>query len=197
MTKHSRSRWLPVTAVLIASAVALAPAAARAQAGDAQVPVYRLDLRKVNDIPQGKAALVNGSASPTPQRFFVENLHMLMPVAVTLRAVNPADVVKLRVVKGKWEAPLREGSTAGGQQVHFRFRTQGEFQLQVDSTAQAAPYKLMVWVGPDIEPRLPAVFVPRSEFAGGRVPLWWWIAGGAVVLAGVVAFFIARRRKAS
>ncbi len=184
-------------AVLLVLAMALAPAAGHAQGVGSQIPVYRLDLRKVNDIPQGKAALVSGSAGPAPHRFFVENLHMLMPVAVTLRAVNADDVVNLKVVKGKWEEPLRAGSTTGGQQVHFRFRTQGEFQLQVDSDAAAAPYKLMVWVGPDIEPQLPAVFVPRSEFDGGGVPVWWWIAGGAVVLAAVAAFVFARRRKAS
>jgi hypothetical protein len=196
MMIHTRP-WLMLTATLIVGGLALAPVASEAQSGDGQIPVYRLDLRKVNDIPQGKAALVNGSASSAPHRFFVENLHMLMPVSVTIRAVNPGDVVNLKVFKGKWDAPLRERSTAGGQQVNVRFRTQGEFQLQVDSAAAAAPYKLMVWVGPDIEPQLPSVFVPRSQFEGGGVPLWWWLAGGAVVLAAVAAFVFARRRKAS
>jgi hypothetical protein len=174
----------------------MGPASLRAQDAP-QIPVYRLDLRSVPDIPEGTAALVDGVAGPQPQRFFVENLHMLMPVSVTLRSVNASDDVKLRIVKGKWDAPLLQGGTGGGQQVNFRFRTQGEFQLQVDSAQAGSPYKLVVWVGPDLSAAQAPVFVPRSEFESGGRPLWHWLAGGAVLLLllGGAAVTLIRRRK--
>src|SRR5262245_53286357 len=76
-----------------------------------QIPVYRLDLRKVPDIPEGDAALVAGNAGATPQRFFVDNLYMLKPVSVTVRAVNPGGVVNVKLTKEKWEEVMREATT--------------------------------------------------------------------------------------
>ena len=196
----SRPRSRSPAVLLLAGLLSLllAPVSLRAQDGG-QVPVYRLDLRAVPDIPEGTAALVDGVAGPQPQRFFVENLHMLMPVSVTLRSVNATDDVKLRIVKGNWDAPLLQGGTSGGQQVNFRFRTQGEFQLQVDSAQSGSPYKLVVWVGPDIQSRQPPVFVPRSQCDTGGRPAWHWFAGGAVLLLLVLVavFALKSRRKPS
>ena len=64
-------------------------------------------------------------------RFFLENLYMLKPISVTVRAVNPGDVVTAKITKWKFDDVLREGSTEAGKQVLFKFRTHGEFQISV------------------------------------------------------------------
>lgn len=187
-----------VLAALVGVVALLANAPGVAQVPDDKIPVYRLDVREVPDIPQGKAALVAGDAGPTPHRFFVENLHMLIPISVTLRPVNPADVINLKILKGKWDTPLREGSTANGKQLNFKFRTHGEFQISIDSQKAAAPYKMIVWLGPDINPMLAPVIVPRSQYKGDLGESnWMWWAGGVAAMLAVLAIVFLKRKQAS
>ncbi|HEV7609865.1 MAG TPA: hypothetical protein VGO61_21195 [Steroidobacteraceae bacterium] len=172
--------------------------AATAQTPDNKIPVYKLDLRKVPDIPEGDAALVKGEAGSTPDRFFLENLYMLKPVSVSVRAVNPGGVVNVKITKSKWTDVLREGTTGADAQVNFKFRTQGEFQISITSPNPNTPYKMVVWVGKDIVPKAKQVFVPKSQFKGGGPSrLWWWIGGGAVVIVGILLALVLRKRKQS
>src|SRR3954465_3128382 len=110
-----------------------------AVAAETQIPVYKLDLRKVPDIPEGNAALVKGEAGSIPDRFFVDNLYMLKPVSVSVRAVNPGGVVNVKLTKDKWTSVLREGTTGSDAQVNFKFRTQGEFQISITSPTANTP----------------------------------------------------------
>ena len=181
--------------LLAALMFATLPGFASAQAPDNKIPVYKLDLRKVPDIPRGDAALVQGEAGSTPDRFFLENLYMLKPVSVTVRAVNPGGVVNVKLTKDKWDQVLREGTTGEESQVNFKFRTQGEFQISVTSPTPNTPYKMVVWVGPDVMPKSRPVFVPKSEFKGGTGRGWMWWGGGAILIAGIVAAFVFRKRK--
>jgi hypothetical protein len=182
--------------LLAALMCAAVPALASAQAPDNKIPVYKLDLRKVPDIPRGDAALVKGEAGSTPDRFFLENLYMLKPVSVTVRAVNPGGVVNVKLTKDKWDQVLREGTTGAESQVNFKFRTQGEFQISVTSPTPNTPYKMVVWVGPDVMPKARPVFVPKSEFKDGTSRGWMWWGGGALlVVAGILLAFVVRKRK--
>jgi hypothetical protein len=184
----------------LAAFVALMVAgAAFAQAPDNKIPVYKLEPTERPDIPEGKAALVSGNAGSVPDRFFVENLYMLKPVSVTVRAVNPGGVVNVKLTKERWDNVLREGSTGSQNQVNFKFRTQGEFQISVTATEPNTPYKMVVWVGPDIVPKAKPVFVPESEFKGGGTPKWIWWAGGAgiAVILGLLVLLFRRRKQAS
>ena len=169
--------------------------AAGAQAPDNKIPVYKLDLRKVPDIPDGDAALVKGNAGSIPDRFFVENLYMLKPVSVTVRAVNPGGVVNVKITKEKWTDVLREGTTGNDAQVNFKFRTQGEFQISITSPTPNTPYKMVVWVGKDIVPKTKPVFVPKSEFKGAGAPWWWWAGGGAAAVIVILLVLMLRKRK--
>lgn len=183
---------LLLAGLLYAALSAVAPA----QAPDNKIPVYKLDLRKVPDIPQGDAALVKGEAGSIPDRFFLENLYMLKPVSVSVRAVNPGGVVNVKLTKSKWDQVLREGSTGAESQVSFKFRTQGEFQISITSPTPDTPYKMVVWVGKDIVPKAKPVFVPKSQFRDGGKPMWWWWAGGgAVVVIGILLALVFRKRK--
>ena len=173
-------------------------AAAAAQVPDNKIPVYKLDLRKVPDIPEGDAALVKGAAGSIPDRFFLDNLYMLKPVSVSVRAVNPGGVVNVKITKSKWTDVLREGTTGSDAQVNFKFRTQGEFQISITSPNPGTPYKMVVWVGKDIVPKTKPVFVPKSEFKGSATPTWWWWAGGgAAAVIAILLVLLLRKRKAS
>ena len=191
-----------MTAKLLLAVVAcsMLMAGASAQVPDNKIPVYKLDLRKVPDIPQGDAALVKGAAGSIPDRFFVENLYMLKPVSVSVRAVNPGGVVNVKLTKDKWDSVLREGTTGADSQVVFKFRTQGEFQISITSPTPNTPYKMVVWVGPDIVPKMKPVFVPSSQFKGsaGGLPWWGW-AGGGIGLAIIVLLVLVlmKRKQAS
>jgi hypothetical protein len=170
--------------------------AATAQTPDNKIPIYKLDLRKVPDIPQGDAALVKGEAGSIPDRFFVDNLYMLKPVSVSVRAVNPGGVVNVKLTKDKWTSVLREGTTGSDAQVNFKFRTQGEFQISITSPNPNTPYKMVVWVGKDIVPVTKPVFVPKSQFKGvGPSRLWWWLGAGAIVAVGILLALVLRKRK--
>lgn len=182
---------LLLAGLLFAAAAAVVPV--RAQ--DNKIPVYKLDLRKVPDIPEGDAALVKGEAGGIPDRFFLDNLYMLKPVSVTVRAVNPGDVVNVKLTKDKWDAVLREGTTGAEPQVNFKFRTQGEFQISITSPKPNTPYKMVVWVGKDIVPNTQPVFVPKSEFKDGGIPMWWWWSGGALVVVAIALVFVFKKRK--
>jgi hypothetical protein len=171
-------------------------AGASAQTPDNKVPVYKLDLRKVPDIPEGDAALVKGDAGSIPDRFFLENLYMLKPVSVTVRAVNPGGVVYVKITKLKWTDVLREGTTGAEPQVNFKFRTQGEFQISITSPTPNTPYKMVVWVGKDIVPTMKPLFVPKSKFKGSATPPWvWWAGGGAALVIIILLVLVLGKRK--
>ena len=184
--------WAPGFLTALLAFVAL-PAAA--QNPQEQIPVYRLDLRKVPDIPDGDAALVAGTAGTKPDRFFVDNLYMLKPVSVSVRAVEPGGVVNVKLTKEKWDDVLREGTTGSESQVNFKFRTQGQFQVSITSPTPNTPYKMVVWVGPDIVPASKPIFVSPSQFKGGGAPKWlWWAGGGGALVIAVIAFLFMRRK---
>lgn len=167
-------------------------------AAQAQIPVYQLEPIERADIPQGKAAFVAGEVGATPDRFFLGNLYMLKPVSVTVRAVNPGDELQVKLTKFRWEDVLREGRTGSQQsQVQFQFRTHDEFQISITASKPGTPYKMVVWVGPDVQVDEPDVVVPRSQYrepASSR--LVWWVTGGAVGAALCIAlvWFVRRRR---
>ena len=186
-----------VFAPLACIAALFAALPAIAQQADDKIPIYRLDLLKRPDIPTGEAAFVAGKAGAKPHRFFLENLYMLKPVSVTVRAVNPGDVVTAKITKWKFDDVLREGNTADGKQVLFKFRTHGEFQISVTADKPDTPYKMVVWVGPDIKPKSKPLFVPKSEYKDGSgLPKWvWWAGGGAaVIIIGLLAVILRRKR---
>ena len=187
---------LGALACLVLFASTALPAAA--QAPDDKIPVYRLDLRKVEDIPEGMAALVAGNAGSKPDRFFLENLYMLKPVAVTVRAVEPGAVVNVKLTKEKWEDVLREGTTGAENQVNFKVRTQGQVQISITSPTPNTAYKMVVWVGPDIVPKSKPIFVPKSQLKdAGGTPRWVWWAGGGAAIVIVLLGIMLMRRKAS
>jgi hypothetical protein len=92
---------------------------------------------------------------------------------------------------------LREGTTGAANQVNFKFRTQGQFQISITSPKPNTPYKMVVWVGNDLKPKLKPIFVPAAGFKDGGTPKWVWWAGGGAGLVIIVLVVMLMRRKPS
>lgn len=174
----------------------LAATAALAQQG--ATPAFRLEPKPMAGIQRGKATVVKGEVGAQPHRFVIEGLNMNMPVSVVVRPVRGRDAVNLKLTKYAWNQPLREG-TANGQPLAFKFRTEGEFQIAVSSSQDATPYRLLVWVGDEVQPELRPVLVKASEYqgqttSGGPRWVWWAIAAALLLIAALLAALVFRRR---
>lgn len=174
-------------------ATCLATVLLAASPGYAQSPspkASRLQPKQFAQIPNGKAALVEGAASPTGDRFFIENLSIIQPVVVTLITRDKADDVKLQLSKYRFEEADKTASTRGTGRATIKLRTQGEMKIVV-SGADAKKYQLVVWAGPEVKPELPPVVIGKRSVtgAGSRfspLTIGLLVAGGLLVVAGVV-----------
>lgn len=175
--------------------VALAPLA---QAADGDKPAtIRLEPKRQPGIDRGKAVVVKGEAGKVPQRFLLDGITYMMPVAVALRPVEAGQEVSMNVTKYAWNQPLRQGSS-DGDVLRYLFRTEGEFQVSVTSEREGTPYRLLVWVGDETKPDLAPVVVRASEFEGDAGGTTWWIwlvAGAGLVVAAVLAVRWSGKRK--
>lgn len=189
-----------LSAVLVLTAVGYGDHLVLAQ--EPQPTAFRLELREMDGIEHGKAAVLKGEAGSKPQRFFVDGVTMETPVTVLLRGVDPEDEVDLSVTKYAWDQPLKTG-TAQGEPLSMKFRTEGEFQLSVSAEEEGTPYRLLVWVGDPVEPAMTPVVVSANEYDGppteaaagkGGGLVLWVIAGllGATVV--LLAALVLRRR---
>lgn len=197
LPRMRRSLGMALVLAVFASAVPVA------LAKDPPVSQYKLQLRKVDGIPTGKAALVMGKVGDKAHRFYLDNLNMLVPVVVTLRPGTPGADANLRITKYGWNDPVREGRTKGTEQVSFRFRTQGEFQIAVTGAKPDTPYKLLVWAGDEVKPDFKPVVVTRSEYEKTQDSSWlpggavlWVIAAALLGILGLLAVLVLRRKRA-
>lgn len=185
-----------ITVMWLLLAVLLTPGVLLAQAGKPP-QAYRLEPKKVADIGSGRASMVRGVTAKAPHRYYLEHLHMMVPVVVTLRPLSRDADLSLEVGKYPWEPAERQGQVRNGEQVSFSFRTQGEFQIAVSSAQEGTPYKLLVWVGDELKPELKPVVVPASEYSGaaqGTGKWVWWVGGLALVVL-IAGVLVIKRRK--
>ncbi|KAF1687659.1 hypothetical protein B1992_03095 [Pseudoxanthomonas broegbernensis] len=185
---------LPAACLLVASFVL---PGMPAQAADPPPTAYRLEPKKVPDLPEGRAVMVRGKTAGGPHRFYLEHMHMMVPVVVTLRPLQPDARLDLAIGKYPWQQPVRQGQARNGEQVSFRFRTEGEFQVAVSSPDPGTAYKLLVWVGDEVKPVLTPVVVPRSQYRApaGSGMRGWHVAAAAAVLALLALGYRVLRRK--
>lgn len=186
-----------VSAVLAALLVLALLSPALAQEPPAN-QVFRLEPRKLDGIEVGRAAVVKGEAGPGGHRFLVDGLSMMTPVGIALRPVSGDDKVEIALTKYAWDQPLREG-VADGRPLHMKLRTEGEFQITVTAPEEGTPYRLLVWVGDEVTPKLRPAVVKASEFEGdqGSGGLVLWIIAGALVVAVFLLAVLVLRRKPS
>lgn len=183
----------------VAIATLLALSAHATAQDDAKPKPIRLEPKEMAGVDRGRAVVVKGEIGRDPQRFLLEGISYMHPVAVALRPVNKGDQLSMSITKYAWDRPLRQGET-DGEILRYVFRTEGEFQVTVSGGADATPYRLLVWVGDEVRPEMAPVVVKASEYDGassdGGSWLPWVIAGAAVAAVALLAVLVLRRRKA-
>jgi hypothetical protein len=203
---------------LAAGALAAVAAATFAFAQDAPTgpigkDVHTLQLVSAPEVKHGKIAIVEGVVGAAGEKLAVADLSVLQPVEVALFAPEAGDDVLIELSKFILDAPALTGTTKGEGSCTFRFRTQGDLQIKLTSPAGPNVYRLLVWVGDEAGPVLPAAFVPMDGWkkqqasspaasgaadpaaaAGSFSPsVTWIIAGALVVIAALLAVLVMKR----
>lgn len=186
------NRFVTTTVVLVALATG-------AGAQTATPKSWRLQPKPYPTLANGKAALVEGTAKPAGDRFFVENISIIQPVAVTITAQNPDDDVRLALSKFRFDEADRTASTKGTGKATIKLRTQGEMKIVV-SSEKPAKYQLAVWLGEELKPEPPPVVLNAKQMdektgPGGSRSLMVWAGGAGLVLVGLLVAVAARRRR--
>jgi hypothetical protein len=134
---------------VVALAVAGGTAALAAQ--PAPEKVTTLSLQTAQGVA-GKLATTEATAGTTPEKYSVQDLDLMQPVAVRIEAVDPARPVTLKAVKAEWDKVYSECTTDAKGACEVRLRTQGNFGLLVSARdPRGAPYRLAVWAGEEIK----------------------------------------------
>jgi hypothetical protein len=148
------------------------------------VPVIKVELKEDPAIvPVGKVALYSGEADDKGVAFYIEGLGILNPVGIMLLS-SPGAPMKLFVkndLSADWDKKVKD---EGGIS-KIRFTTEGPAMALVSSsTPERKPYRLLIWVGPELplHKLMAAPFVSQEEYEkrnpGG--------AGGGGSNAGVI-----------
>jgi len=179
-----------------------------AAAGD--IPEYKLQMQTSPKVP-GKQRIIDGQAGPQPDRFFVEGLGVLQPVAVTLIAKNKGDEITVAFGQDRWDETIQKATTSADKpEVTTKLRTQGDLKMSVTAATEPKPYWLIVWVGDPVDPeaQLAPVVVPMSQYkrehpdagkrpgaaAGGTSPVMVVIAVALVAIVLLLALMAFRKK---
>jgi hypothetical protein len=185
------SLWLVVLVVTAIGDVA--------QAADKEpvIPMTDVELTAYDKLPAGKAALYEGEADEDGVAFNIKGLSILTPVAVALEARDPAQPMTLELKNDftlKWDRTVKTTSKGA---VLTRFRTEGTAIMRVKSAGGRKPYRLMIWVGPElkIHKLLPPPFAKHKSTSGGVSIVGVVVAIAAVALLVLVVIVKLRGRK--
>jgi hypothetical protein len=178
---------------VVGALAAVAPLAAQQGAKEPQFTV--LTPAAQAGVEHGRMATASGRAGAAVERYSVQDLDLMQPVAVTVIAADPGAPVRLEVVKGEWEKVFRTCDTDATGQCAVRFRTQGNFGVQVRSTSGAeAAYELGVWVGDEIHAVPANVLGPPVEKEGSSTLLLVIAGLLALILIALVALDVSKSR---
>lgn len=192
--------------VLLLGLVALFCVTRPAAAED--IPAYKLQMQTDPTLPNGKVRIIEGTAGARPDRFFLEDLGVLQPIAVTLIAQKPGDEIQIAFSKDRWDEVVEKHVTSATEdELVTKLRTQGTLQMEITSATGPKPYWLVVWVGDEVKPDLAPVTVPMSQYtkehpeaakapaaAGGTSPVMIVIAVALVVIVLLLAVIAFRKK---
>ncbi len=166
------ARYASGSVVLLCVLLATAPPA-RAE-DPPPVPVTKVVLQERPELAKhGKVALYRGEADDKGVAFYIDGLGIATPVGVMLLSGDHAAPMNLLVkndLSKDWDRRVKPDGTISKTQ----FTTEGPAMVLVTSpTAEAKPYELVIWVGPEVplHKLLPPPFTGKGRGATG--------AGGA------------------
>ena len=147
---------------VVVTVVLLAPGRS-AEAAD--IVAHKLQMQTEPTLPNGKIRIIKGTAGEQPDRFFLDELGVLTPVAVTVIALNKGDAVQIAFSQDRWDEVLEKHVTsATEQELTTKLRTQGSLQMEITSATGPHPYILIVWVGDEVKPEMAPVLVPMKQY---------------------------------
>ena len=176
------------------------------------IPAYKLQMQTDPKLPGGKIRIIEGEAGPGPDRFFLEGLGVLSPVAVTIIAKHKGDEIQVAFGQDRWDETIQKASTSAAKnEVTTKLRTQGDLKISVTASAEGKPYWLIVWVGDEVKAELAPVTVPMTKYkkehpdagkapapgaaaAGGTSPVMIVIAVALVAIVLLLAFMAFRKK---
>jgi len=182
------------------------PGASAAQQPPADEGPIELKLAPDPALEAGTVAVVQGTVDTAGLWFRLGGLSLTQPAAVILLSEDPADDLRLTLVKYDRTMPERAGSTRGDGFVTLKFRTQGFVEIGVESAGEPRPFALVAWAGDEIPAAPPSVLVAPGEYRGGAEGSDEYGNGDSrggldtlllaiVFLAGATAAVVARRRR--
>ncbi len=157
MNRHTWRHALLTTLLIAGLGTALAQ-----DEEDNKPVVYDIELKPDTRMDGGVSAFLQGGTDETGTRFQVKESQLMQPVSVGVYTRTPNEHLRLRVVKDDWSKPVRDVTTENGR-VDLNFRTYDGFKLWVTADTPTE-YQLVVWMGEEQVPQLPAVAVPASEY---------------------------------
>lgn len=190
-------------AVLCLLALGLSALSGAQAAGDAKTPkkpplteVKLQEHRKLFEV--GKSAFYRGTADEVGVAFFIKGLSINTPVAMVLESSNPSSPMTLQLMNDYSQNWDRTVSTEDKGAVTTRFRTEGPAVALVKSAGGMQPYRLAIWVGPEVKvfASAPPPFLTEEEYRKrhGGVSRWYILAGVVLLLA-IATFVWMRKRK--
>jgi hypothetical protein len=196
--KASR-RIAPALLVLTALAgqVHLPPVQAMQQDKTPMIGVKLKELPKIFET--GKGAFYQGRADEEGIKFYIPALSIMTPAAIVLESSDRDTKMTLQIKNDysiDWDRTL---TTDASGVITTKFRTEGPAVALIKSDGGMKPYRIAVWVGPEVKLHkiLPSPFVTNEEYerlqGGGGWTLYAAIA--AALLAAAVAVVIAKRRR--
>lgn len=169
---------------------------------------YKLQLQTDPQFPGGKIRAIEGKAGQPGDHFFIEQVGILQPIAITLVAMNKGDAIDLVLGQDRWDEAIETHSTGDKGEVTVKLRTQGELKITVTAKGEAKPYRLLVWVGDEVKQvALAPVLTPMKDYkaknpngpppppgvAKGTSPVLYVIAGALVVIAVLLVLLLRKR----
>jgi hypothetical protein len=108
-------------------------------------------VNKENKDWNGKINITEVTQNDDSAYYFVKGLSMYQPVYITVVAENASDIVNINLCKNNWKTPNKTGVTDAAGKWKTKFKTEGSFGVMIAKQNPSAKYKIMVWVGKEVE----------------------------------------------
>lgn len=152
--------------MLIAAWALINPAgvlAAKKKSVIAGPDAYTIKLIKNPEIPIGKVAYLEGKTDAEGIYLELKGLWITQPVELLLLAKSTKEDLRIELRKYHWKKPSQQGTTKGKGFCTFLFKTQGDVGIKILSPQGMRPFRLEVWVGPEVKPDLKPVVVHKKK----------------------------------
>lgn len=185
-----RRAWPGVVLAALAFAAGAQPAPKQAP----KIPVIDVKPAARPDlVPQGRVAVYRGTVDGEGLAFVIPNLTIGTPVAVALESSPPQGRLSLQLKNDyskDWDRTVETDARGGA---FTRFRTEGPAVALLRSDGPMRPYRLLVWVGPEVKlhKAMPTPFTARRPTPWMTVLL----GVGALLAVSTIAWLAWRRRR--